>query len=162
MPEINVVDDILAPSEVLRIKLTGAYPFKIVTMVPMMIRDVVKITGVDIYERDVRWGFDADPRYFYGYWVGRRREDRWTQSFFIIIVQGEQSSKDKIGWVTINLKGTVQTRYEYTNFIQKSFWWFYNIMFYWKQRRQYIEYAKDNVYKMRDVMTRAMGVPREE
>ena len=64
--------------------------------------------------------------------------------------------------VNIRIKGTVQTRYEYSNFLQKSFWWFYSLMFYYKQRRQYIEWSKDNVYKMRDFLTKALGIPREE
>ncbi len=162
MPKITIVDDILAPSEVIRINFRGSYPFKVVTMVPTMLRDVMKITGVDLFERDVRWDFSNDPRAFYGYWIGKRGEDRWTTTYVTVIVQGEQSSRDKTGSVTIQLKGTVQTRYDYTNFIQKSFWWFYSLMFYYKQRRNYIEYAKDNVYKMRDILTRALGVPREE
>ena len=162
MPRINIIDDIMAPSDVIRINFRGAYPFKVVTMVPTMLRDVMKITGVDLYERDIRWDFNVDPRDFYGYWIGKRKEDRWSTTFVIVIVQGAQSSKDKTGWVNIIIKGNVQTKYEYTNFMQKSFWWFYNLMFYFKQRRAYIEFAKDNIFKMRDILTRALGVPREE
>lgn len=162
MPEINIVDDILAPSEVITMNFRGQYPFKVVTMVPMMLRDVMKISGVDIFERDIRWDFNVDPRDFYGYWVGRRSEDRWTTTYVLVIIQGAQASKDKTGWVNIRIKGTVQTRYEYSNFLQKSFWWFYNLMFYYKQRRQYIEWSKDNVYKMREILTKALGIPREE
>ncbi len=162
MARIRIIDDIMAPSESIRINFKGEYPFKVVPMIPTLLRDVMKITGVDIYERDVRWDFSVEPKPFYGYWIGRRREDRWSLAFVIVIVQGEQSSKDKTGWVNILIKGTLQTNYEYTNFIQKSFWWFYNLMFYFKQRRNYIDYAKDDVYKMRDILTRTLGVPREE
>ena len=162
MPQINIVDDILAPSEVITMNFRGQYPFKVVTMVPMMLRDVMRISGVDIFERDIRWDFNVDPRDFYGYWVGRRSEDRWTTTYVLVIIQGAQASKDKTGWVNIRIKGTVQTRYEYSNFLQKSFWWFYSLMFYYKQRRQYIEWSKDNVYKMRDILTKALGIPREE
>ncbi len=162
MSEINIVDDILAPSEVITMNFRGQYPFKVVTMVPMMLRDVMKISGVDIFERDIRWDFNVDPRDFYGYWVGRRSEDRWTTTFVLVIIQGAQASKDKTGWVNIRIKGTVQTHYQYSNFLQKSFWWFYNLMFYYKQRRQYIEWSKDNIYKMREVLTKALGIPREE
>ena len=162
MPRIQIIDDIMAPSDVIKINFKGAYPFKVVTMVPTMLRDVMKITGVDLFERDIRWDFTQEAKAFYGYWIGRRKEDRWSTTFVIAIVQGEQSSKDKSGWVDIQLKGTVNTKYDYTNFIQKSFWWFYNLMFYYSQRRNYIEYAKDNIFKMRDILTKALGVPREE
>lgn len=162
MPEIQIIDDILAPSDILRVNYRGLYPFKVFTMIPAILRDVMKITGVDIREFDVRWDISSDPRDFYGYWIGMRSEDRWTRTFIRVVVQGAQASKDKSGWVSIILKGTVNTRYEYSNFLQRSFWWFFNYAFYYSQRRNYIEYAKDNIYKMRDVVSTALGIQREE
>ena len=78
-----------------------------------------------------------------------------------ITIQGAQSTKDLTGWVKIKIYGTVETKYEYSNFIQRSFWWTYNYLFYYKQRRDYIEYAKDLIYEMMDNFKEALGIEQE-
>lgn len=127
-----------------------------------MIKEVMRITGKDVWETDIRWDITSDPRPFYGFWMGKRKEDVWTNTRIRIIAQGEQSSKEKIGWIKIIVKGQVTTKYSYSNFIQKSFWWFYNYMFYYKQRRRYIDYAKDNIFIIKDRIQRALGIYKEE
>jgi len=161
MPEIRIIDDILAPSEIARVNFEGKNPFQVVAMTPQLLRDVMKITGVDLRELDSRWDITDDPRPFYAYWIGKRDEDRWTYTNIRVIIQGVQSSKEKVGWVRVVLKGTVQTRYEYTNFIQKSFWWFFNYMFYYKQRRRYLELGRDNIVTMKTRIQSALGILRE-
>ncbi len=94
--------------------------------------------------------------------MGRRKEDRWTDTRVRILAQGEQSSAEKTGWIRIVLKGYITTQYQYTNFIQKSFWWFYNYGFYYKQRRRYMEFAKDNLLLLRERMQRTLAIYREE
>ena len=162
MPKIKIVDDILAPRDFLEVKFQGKDPFAVVPLIPRLIRDVMKVTGMDIFETDIRWDVTSDPREFYGHWKGKRDEDRWTTTRIRIRAQGAQSVKDKMGWVNIILDGTVETRYEYTNFIQKSFWWFFNYMFYYKQRRKYIDYGKDNIYKLKERILDILGIPKEE
>lgn len=161
MPEIRIVDDILAPSEIVRVNYEGKNPFTVVAMTPQLLRDVMKITGVDLRELDSRWDITADPRPFYAYNLGKRQEDRWTRTVIRVITQGVQSSKDKVGWSRTIIKGTVTTRYEYTNFIQKSFWWFFNYVFYYKQRRRYLELARDNITTMKTRIQSALGILRE-
>ncbi len=161
MGEIKIVDDILAPAEILRVNYEGKNPFTVVAMTPQLLRDVMKITGVDLREKDSRWDITGDPRPFYSYWIGKRDEDRWTTTRIRVITQGVQSSKEKTGWCRTILKGTVETKYEYTNFIQKSFWWFFNYVFYYRQRRQYLDYAKDNINTMKTRIESALGILRE-
>ena len=132
------------------------------TMFLNILKEVMKVTGVDLYEVDVRWDITEDPRPFFGVWYGKRDDDRWSTTRIRIRAQGAQSSKDKTGWIKIELKGWLETAYEYTNFIQKSFWWFFNYMFYYRQRRKYIEFSKDNIYTVRERITEALGIPREE
>lgn len=156
--KIEIIDDILAPSEMMVTKFRGKNPFSICTMIPGMLKDVMKISGVDLRENDIRWDITDDPRTFYGMWQGKRGEDRWTTTFIRIIIQGAQSTTDKTGWAEVRYKGFVRTRYDYVNFIQKSFWWFFNYMFYYKQRRNYIDYSKDNVYKMKEILETKLGI----
>lgn len=161
MPTIRIVDDILAPAETIKINYEGRNPYTPVVIIPQLLRDVMKITGQHIREIDTRWDITADPRPFYALWEGRRREDRWSVTRIRFIAQGVQSSKEKVGWVRLQFKGDVVTSYEYANFIQKSFWWLFNYTFYYKQRRRYIEMAKDNIHTLRARLESALGILRE-
>ena len=162
MPEIMIVDDLLAPRDFIEIKFQGKEPFNVCTLVPRLLIDVMKISGKDVFETDIRWDVTAEPREFYGMWRGKRDEDRWTTTRMKIRAQGAQATKDKMGWITIMLKGTVETEYEYTNFIQKSFWWFFNYMFYYNQRRKYIDFGRDNVYRLKERILDILGISKEE
>jgi hypothetical protein len=162
MAEIKIIDDILAPREFIRIGFKGENPFKVCEMVKGLLRIVLKVSTKDIFETDVRWDVTEDPRSFYGVWKGNYDHDRWTNSIIRIIIQGEQSVKDKTGHSTIILKGTTETKFEYSNFIQRSFWWFYNQMFYYRQRRMYNEYAKDLIYIIRDKILEALEIKQED
>ncbi len=162
MPKVRMVDDITVPSEMTRVNFQGKNPFVVCNMFPTLLRDVMKISSKDIFETDIRWDITSDPRPFFGVWMGKRKEDMWTSTRIRILAQGEQSSREKTGWIRVMIKGTVATEYTYTNFIQKSFWWFYNYMFYYKQRRRYLEWAKDNIMKMKEKVMLALEIMKEE
>jgi hypothetical protein len=162
MPKINIADDLLAPRDFLEVKFQGKEPFKVCTLFQKLLIEVMKISGKDTFETDIRWDVTTEPREFYGVWRGKRDEDNWTKTRIKIRAQGAQSSKDKMGWITINLKGNIETKYQYTNFIQKSFWWFFNYMFYYKQRRKYIDFGKDNIYRLKERILDILGIPKEE
>ena len=80
-----------------------------------------------------------------------------TKTYIRVIIQGLQD-KERMGWIKIELKGFVRTSYNFSNFIQRAFWWFYNRMFYYRQRRNYIELAKDNLHLARDELMKALGI----
>lgn len=160
MPKILIWDELLAPRAELTVSYTGKNPFLAVASAPKIIRDVMKIPGKDLLEPDIRWDVLKDMRGFYGIWVGKRREDRWSMTNLRLIIQGEQSTKDKTGWVVVRIKGQMETTYEYTNFLQRSFWWFFNYGFYYKQRRQYLEFSKDNAVEMKGRFEDLFGIRR--
>jgi hypothetical protein len=161
MPKITMVDELTAPSGEIHTVYKGQNPFIPVAMARGLLKDIMKISSKDIFETDVRWDVTGDPRGFYGQWMGKRKEDRWTITKIRIIIQGEQSSKDKTGWCRVILKGSLETSYNFSNFIQRAFWWFYNYGFYYKQRRMYLEYSKDNIFEMREKFMDALGISRE-
>lgn len=162
MTKIRIVDEIQLPSDTTTVRYTGKDPYVVCTMARELLRDIMKITGKDIWETDVRWDVSGDPRDFYGVWKGKRKDDAWSVTTIRLLIQGAQSSKDKMGWVEIRFKGSCETSYDYNNFIQRGFWWFYNYTFYFKQKRQYLDLAKDNVLKIRQLMMERLGIYRQE
>lgn len=161
MGEIIIIDDILAPMDTLILKFEGKNPFAAVAMARDLLRDMMKIQTKDILETDIRWDTSGKIPNFYGKWMGKRAEDRWTRTNIRLIMQGEQNSQDKTGWVEVRFKGWIETKYQYSNFIQRTFWWFFNYTFYHRQRQLYLEYAKDNIYDIRDKLKSVFGLGEE-
>lgn len=159
MGDLKIIDDLMAPSDRAKIKYTGQNPAAIMGMVPDMIKTLMKIPGKDLLETDVRW--DITDGSFYGVWMGKRTEDQWSKTHIRVIAQGVQN-KDGTGWFTVEIKGTLDTAYTFANFIQRSFWWFYNYSFYYKQRRGYLENGKDDITEMKDFLLNKFKISQEE
>ncbi|MFH0949377.1 MAG: hypothetical protein V1802_02725 [Candidatus Aenigmatarchaeota archaeon] len=158
MKAITIIDDILSPAGAEKITYQGKNTFLALAIFPRLMRDIMKIEAKDTLETNIRWDASDDPRKFYGMWMGIRKNDRWTKTKIRIIIQGTQDTKERIGNVTILLKGTVETSYEFSNFIQRGFWWAFNYWFYYKQRRMYMDYAKDDIKKIKHEVQRALGI----
>ena len=158
MSEIKIIEDILSPSDTLKIRFEGKNPFAATTVVSGMLRYILKVSAKDILETDIRWDALGPKKEFYGRWMGKRQEDHWSVTRIRVLIQGQQDSAEKTGWCRVELKGTINTTYGYTNFLQRSLWWIYNYTFYYKQRRKYIEEGKDLMYQMREYMQRVLGI----
>ena len=157
--DLTIIDDLMAPSDRAKVTFRGSNPSAIMGMVPDMIKNIMKIPGKDLLETDIRW--DITDGSFYGVWMGKRTEDLWTRSYIRVIVQGVQN-KEGTGWFSIEIKGTLETNYTYANFIQRSFWWFYNYGFYYKQRRGYLENGKDDIINMRAFVMDKFKIAQED
>jgi len=161
MPEVTWIDDIHAPAE-WRLRIAGKRPYQIAEMLPDILRRVLKVQTKDIFEHDVRYDVSVDPRTFYGFWEGRRQEDKWTRTSIRVTIQGEQSAAEGTGFLDIRLRGVLVTTYPYSNFIQRTFWWFYNRFYYYKQRRQYLFRDKDEIFQIKEMIQRTFAVSPEE
>ena len=159
MGDLKIIDDLMAPSDWLKVVYRGSNPAAIMGMVPYMIKTIMKIPGKDLLETDIRW--DITDGGFYGVWMGKRTEDQWSRTLIRVIVQGVQN-KDGTGNFSIEIKGTLETGYTFANFIQRSFWWFYNHGFYYKQRRGYLENGKDDIMDMKEFVQEKFKIGHEE
>ena len=159
MGDLKIIDDLMAPTDRAKIKYTGSNPGAVLGIVPDMIKNIMKIPGKDLLETDIRW--DVTDGSFYGVWMGKRTEDQWSKTHIRVICQGVQN-KDDTGWFTAEIKGTLDTGYTFSNFIQRSFWWFYNYGFYFKQRRGYLENGKDDIIEMKDFLLGKFKIAQED
>ncbi len=159
--KLEFEDTALAPAEWITINYKGKNPVIVYTVVPRAIVDVLKISSSHLFEDHVKWDVTDETKTFYGVWRGRYKNDRWSKTWVKVIIQGAQSP-DKTGWVNIYIRAILHTGYTYSNFVQKNLWWIYNRWFYYKQRRAYMDYAKDLAYNIRDEVRAALGILPEE
>ena len=159
MSKIEIEDDILQPLDELRVNFSGQNPFSICKAFETLLKKVLKISSSGVSEPDIRWDSTDDDRTFYGVWLGVKYYDRWTKTRIKVIAQGNQG-KDGSGEIKIIIKGTLLTTYEYSNFVQKSFWWFYNMGFYYSQRRGYLSVTRDNIQQLKTEIQKFLDIYR--
>jgi hypothetical protein len=160
--EINIIDDLMAPSDTAKILFRGMNPSNVLGMIPDLLKNTMKISSKDILETDMRWDVTNEVITFYGVWMGKRTEDRWSKTLIRVLVQGDQHSKEKTGMFNMQIKGTLETKYNYANFFQHWFWFFYNRQFYHDQRRKYIDEGKTDILDMKEEIQSRFGIePRE-
>ena len=158
---ISFMEDILAPMDEISIEFTGKNPFLICTIAMKMLRDIMKISSSNLREDDIRWDITGEPKGFYGQWRGKRTDDIWTDTLVIIIAQGSMD-KERMGKVNIRMRGYLRTNFEYKNPISKNIWWMYNYLFYWKQRRAYLDFSRDNIMQIRQEILSAYNILKED
>ncbi len=159
--EIKIVDDLMAPADAAKVKYKGPKAVAILGMMPDLIKSTMKIPGKDLLETDIRWDVSSPKNDFYGVWMGKREEDGWSKTFVRVIVQGVHDPKDNTGNFYVQLKGTLETKYDYAHFVQRWFWWFFNYGFYYKQRRKYLEAGKDDIHEMKATINERFKINQE-
>jgi hypothetical protein len=158
--DISFREDILAPSSVLRVDYAGKDPFWICTAAMKMLRDTFKLSTKDLREDDIRWDVTGEMREFYGIWRSKRKEDQWTSTWAKITAHGF-ISKEHTGNVKIKLEGWLETKFSYSNPFAHWMWRLFNYLFYWRQRRTYLDFSKDDIMNMREQIMRAYGILKE-
>jgi len=159
--KLTFTEDVLAPASEVVIDYTGKDPFWIMTTGTRLMRDVMKITTVQLREDIVRWDVTGENKEFYGVFRAFRTEDQWTKLTLRMIVQGE-IGKDRVGKVRIKIKGILNTNYKYPSPIHKWLWEAWNYGFYYKQRRAYMDLAKDDIMTIKEKILSAYGILRGE
>ena len=65
-----------------------------------------------------------------------------------------------MGKIRIEFYGYIETEYNYANFLQRALWLLYNRIFYYKERRMYIERGKEWLFKLRERIMSAIKMPK--
>ncbi len=166
MPALEIVDDLLAPSDYITISTRAFDPIRICAIIPEMCEAVLEIEAKDVLELVFKYDITKSPpgktgmHWFYDILSCEKAFDRWTKAVYRFKVEGYVDPNTKIGDVTVEIKGWLYTKYEYSNFLQRAFWLFYNYTFYYKLRRKYLRIAKDYLYDLRNRIEAQLGIKR--
>lgn len=95
MPKYILEDDCLTPDRTIRIDFKGPRPFRFYAEIVMILRDILEIRRMHIWEREFRWDMPevggGIAKFFYRV-VAVKRYDNWTNGYYELIFQGTQPS----------------------------------------------------------------------
>jgi len=141
MPRLVFDDDCLTPEKTIRIDFKGPNPFRFYGEIIGIIRDVLEIRRLNIYEREFRWEIGGDPRPFFYRVFARKPYDQFTNAFFEFVFQGKQPlDVTKDGEMVIFMSPKLKTEFPQStawqkSSIYKSLRWVYLRVFYNDARR---------------------------
>ncbi|MEM7813313.1 MAG: hypothetical protein QW548_00235 [Candidatus Aenigmatarchaeota archaeon] len=158
--EVSFREDILAPANVIKIEYAGKDPFWICANALRLMREVLKLSSKDLREDDVRWDVTSENREFYGVWRAKRTEDSYSSTWVKITAHGF-INRERVGSVKIKIEGWLSTDFEWSNPLARWAWIMFNYLFYWRQRRTYIDKSKDDIMTIRENILRAYKILKE-
>ncbi len=142
MPDIKLRTDILAPKHFKTYKFSGYHPTRFLKIAPNIIKDVFEIKEPNTFEDKLQWDKSSDPIEFFALWRGKDSKDNKTAFWVTVKVLGVQKAKDKIGNVSIFVSATLDTKFSYSNSLEKALITAYAHLYYHKIRRRYIKEQK--------------------
>ena len=160
MQSIKIIDGVFAPYERIVLNFKGYEPVKVCGMIRSTFESILQVETKDMFERLFKWDITDDPRSFYNFWTVNKELDKWSTFVVKVVIQGEQHTKTKMGKIRIEFYGYIETEYNYANFLQRALWLLYNRIFYYKERRMYIERGKEWLFKLRERIMSAIKMPK--
>lgn len=156
--ELKYSDLILAHQDTHVITYKGKNPvLPIWNNCETIVRKTLEINSSKFFLIYFNW--DNNDGAFKAEWRAHMEGDRWTKPWFVIRVWGWQNlTPDKDGWIKIKTWGELETKYYYSNSIQKSLWWTYSYMFYDKQRRKMLEEARERYFRLQEEFRKLYGI----
>lgn len=167
MPTWILEDDCLAPEGVIRTEFKGLNPFKVYHALPQFLRAIFDVRGKDVYEREFRWDYTADPRDFMSRFIVKKRYDEWSNLWIEVKLQGKQpADPNKDGEMFVLLTGKLQTRSAETTIwtrsnLYKSIRWLYFRTLYNDVRRNYLEECRIKINDLKRAIEKTLGISAE-
>lgn len=141
MPKYILEDDCLTPDRTLRIDFKGPQPFRFYSQIVMILRDILEIRTMHVWQREFRWDYGAEPPKFFYKVVAVKPYDNWTRAYVELTFQGTQPSDSiKEGELVIFISPKLRTEIPHDTIWQRSeiykgLRWFYFKTFYSNARR---------------------------
>jgi len=160
--DIVIVRDVLSPTEKKVLNFTFNHPSRLLSAIPNYVKDVMKVDSADFFEDKIAWDKSSEDVSFFAQWRAKRGEDKYTNFWVTIVLQGKQNSKTKDGSVTIVILPTIKTELPSETTLQYIVSRLYYNMFYRKQLEYYLNAAKRDVEEIENAIKRLVGFLKEE
>jgi hypothetical protein len=160
MSKLIIKDNVLAPDEKIMMTFKGQNPFILADKMRSNMKTIFEVASKDITQNKFEWDASSKEREFNAIWTMNRKEDNWTKTEVKFITQGKMDSETKKGSGLIVIVPKLITEINKSNFIQKALWNIYGKFFYNKQRQDYIEKIRKEVFFFRETVTKQMGTKR--
>jgi hypothetical protein len=108
----KIEEECLVPERQIRLEYAGVNPLRVYRVAKDLAIRLLEVLPFDVWERDFRWGAEAEPHPFFVRLYIRKRIDDKSYLFIETIFEGVQPSDiTKPGKVSILISGRLVTEY---------------------------------------------------
>jgi len=162
-----IEDDVLAPKGKIVVEYRGPNPFAFYSKISGLLQSIFQARGVHYFEDEFRWDTVNDPRQFLLRMHLDKPIDRFTHGQVHLKIIGEQPvDPKKTGAMFVEIGSNILTGFPaetpFERLIIVPFLWLYNMTFYNKVRRRYIQVYKAGVEKFEGELRAMFGIPMRE
>ncbi len=162
LKKIKYVDEVLAPSWAIKIKYEGQTPSAAIDILKEIAKRRFRISSKFWFEDKFLFVDVGDDYELDATWSAKNKLDRYTKYSFKIEFSMKEGKKSRMGSFTLALKPSMETSFSYGNFLQRIFYTIFMRMFYYKQRRKYMETLKEWALDFKKDMLDAFGTNAHE
>jgi hypothetical protein len=162
MPVYELSTQVLTPEDEKTLSFTCEHPSRFFSFLPRLTRQIFRITSSHWFEDRIKWDVGDTSVQFFGVWRGEDSKDSRTGVWITIKLQGEQKlDEQKMGNATIHLSAILRTKFPYLTILDKGLYKSYTYLFYNKQRRYYMEEARQRLLQLENEIKKIIGVQVE-
>lgn len=158
MATITIVDECLAPEKYIYVTYKGPNPFGVAEKISETVRPFFHVSASGTAQTRLNWDSSGDPIAFFSTWWVKKDLSRFTKMWVYIKVQGSKSKADNMGEFTMQLNGSLETKFEGFSAFLKPFWLMYSYLFYDRARRHFIERCRNFVVNFRNEVKEHFGL----
>jgi hypothetical protein len=162
MAKIEVMDECLTPEKYTYVRYTGKNPWEVASKITDSVRMFFHVSASGTNNWRLNWDITGDVRTFYSLWWVKRKLSRFTDMRVDLKLQGEQHKDTKMGKFSLQLSGTLQTKFVAWGPLLRTAWYLYSYLFYNRVRRQYIKRCQSSIYNFKNDIKREFGLEETE
>ncbi len=162
LKKLKFVDEVLAPSWAIKIKYEGPTPSAAIDIIKEIAKRRFRVSSKFWFEDKFLFVDIGDTYTLDATWSAKNKLDRYTKYNFKLQFEMNEGKKTKSGSFMLAIKPSIETSFSYGNFLQRLFYRIFMKMFYYEQRRKYIEDLKQWVQDFKTDLLDAFGTNAHE
>ena len=162
MGKIDVTDECLVPEKYTYVRYTGKNPWEVSEKITELIRPFFHVSASGTNNTRLNWDITGDVRTFYSLWWAERKLSRFSRMKVDFKLQGEQHKDTKMGKFSLQLSGTINTKFGGFGPLLKPLWYTYSYLFYNRVRRDWIKKCQATIYNFKNEIKKEYGLGETE
>ncbi len=162
LKKLKLTDEVLAPSWSIKISYSGPTPSAAIDIIKEIAKRRFRVSSKFWFEDKFLFVDIGDNYELHAVWSAKNKFDRYSKYNFKLQFDMNEGKKTKSGSFTLAVKPTIETSFSYRNFLQRAFYKIFMRMFYYEQRRKYMEEMKQWVQDFKNDLLDAFGTNAHE
>jgi len=160
--ELKMTDEVLAPKASIKINYDGPTPSAAINIIKTLGKKYFRVPSKFWYEDEFTFVDIGSKVELYAEWNARTKFDRYTKYRFRLIYHMFEDKKTKKGNFYLTIRPTIETKFSYRNVLERLFYLIFMKMFYYKQRRNYMDELKKWTLDFKEAILNAFGTNVKE